>query len=185
MVQVNQKAPKFSTVDTFGNGIDLLALEKKHRYVLIVFLRYSGCAFCNLAIHRLTMEYKQITKADCKIVAFVQSDKEKIIENIYDTHNPKPQFPIIPDKEMKFYKKYNVEPSVTQTLKMITNIPMWIESISKHSHVKKEIDENLFIVPAWFLVESSTNKIVKTERGSNFYGHDSFINIYDTLTFGK
>jgi peroxiredoxin len=136
MVQVNQKAPKFSTVDTFGNGIDLLALEKKHRYVLIVFLRYSGCAFCNLAIHRLTMEYKQITKADCKIVAFVQSDKEKIIENIYDTHNPKPQFPIIPDKEMKFYKKYNVEPSVTQTLKMITNIPMWIESISKHSHVK-------------------------------------------------
>jgi peroxiredoxin len=171
MTKARQLAPSFKTKDVFGKTVSLNDYNDSHDYVLLAFLRYAGCEFCNLAIHRLAMENKRLQEASCQVIAFVQSDEQQIIDNIYDRHTPKPQFPISPDKKMKFYKQYNVEPSVGGTLRMIADIPQWVQAISKFGFIGRSVDENLFLVPAWFLVSTGTGEIVRTEKGANFYEH--------------
>jgi hypothetical protein len=56
-----------------------------------------------------------------------------------------------------------------------------VQAISKFGFIGRSVDENLFLVPAWFLVSTGTGEIVRTEKGANFYEHDTFVNIYDSL----
>ncbi len=179
--QVNEPAPKFRATDVLGNKVTMSS--SGDGYILITFLRYSGCPWCNLAIHRLALENTQLQANKCQTIVFVQSDKVSVIKNIYERHELKPQFPIIADHDMKYYKLYNVDSSIPGTLKSITKIPVWLESVRKHGFKQKKLDGNLFLVPAWFLVNLRTGKIVQSERGVSFYNHESFIKIYDSLTF--
>lgn len=177
----NANLPDFNVHDIFGNNIKLSSI--KSDYVLLVFLRYSGCPWCNLALHRLALEYDTMAQYNCQIVSFIQSGKDNIVKNIYDRHNLKPQFPIIADHAMAIYKKYNVDPSVIGTAKATLKIPYWIHSVKKHGFKQTTIDGNFFLVPAWFLINNRTKKIIKSKRGISFYNHDSFIDIYDSIIF--
>lgn len=181
VVKVNQKAPIFEVMDVFGSRIRLNDYDEG--YSLLVFLRYSGCPWCNLAIHRLALEYERLKKEQCHVIAFVQSDKKDIIENIYDRHRPKPPFPIIPDHEMKHYRQYGVDVSMRRSLGLIKHIPFWLESVRKHGFTQQHVDGNLFLVPAWFLVNNKTGMVVRSERGVSFYEEETFISIYESLTF--
>ncbi len=180
-VIVEQKAPNFKAIDVFGSPVDLAS----HRsgYTLLVFLRYSGCPWCNLAIHRLTLEYKRLTDEKCHVIVIVQSNRKNIVDNIYDRHEPKPPFPIIPDHEMKLYKQYGVKISKLAVFGFIYHLPPWLESVRKLGYNQKKLDGNFFLVPAWFLINNETNKIVRSERGVSFFEHETFISIYDSLTF--
>ena len=180
-IKVNQKAPTFSTTDIFGRKINLA--DHTDDYTLLVFLRYSGCPWCNLAIHRLSLEYSRLKQDKCQIIAFVQSDKKSIIRNIYDRHTPKPQFPIIADHKMKIYKQFGVNLSIMGTLGEIRHIPDWLMSVRKLGFKQTKIDGNLFLVPAWFLINNTNGKIVRSERGVSFFDHETFNSIYTSLTF--
>lgn len=173
--------PTFVTKDVFGNKINLSEIEDD--YILLVFLRYSGCAWCNLAIHRLTLEHKRLSELNCQIIAFVQSQKKAVIENIYYRHELKPQFPIIADHDMDIYKKYKVNASLIGSIKTLSKTPYWLQSVKKYGYKQKKVDGNLFLVPAWFLINNRTGKIIKSERGISFYDTESFITIYDSLLF--
>jgi len=105
------------------------------------------------------------------------------MKNIYDRHTPKPQFPIIADQQMKFYKQFGVDLSLLGTLKQITQIPQWITAVRKLGFKQSKIDGNLFLVPAWFLINNKSGKIVQSERGANFFDHESLTSIYQALTF--
>ncbi len=63
-LKVNHIAPKFRVVDVFGRNINLT--DYTEGYSLLVFLRYSGCPWCNLAIHRLSLEYERLKKITAK-----------------------------------------------------------------------------------------------------------------------
>jgi peroxiredoxin len=178
---INQKMPKIRAKDIFGSDINLA--EYTSGYSLLVFLRYSGCPWCNLAIHRLSIEYERLHKEHCNVVAFIQSDKQNVIKNIYDRHPLKPQFPIVADQEMKFYKQFGVDSSIIGSFAAITKLPYWLESVRKLGFRQTKLDGNFFLVPAWFLVNNTTGKIVKSERGVSFYDHETFLSIYDSLTF--
>jgi peroxiredoxin len=180
---INKPAPQFTKKDFFGDSVSLKNYEKSHDYVLLVFLRYSGCPWCNLAIHRLTLEYETMQEHSCQIIAFVQSEDDSIQENIYDRHTPKPQFPIIADKDMEIYRQYDVNPSLIGTLKLIKDVPHWLHAVNKLGFKNKGIDGNLFLVPAWFLINTRNGYIVRGERGASFYDHETFVSIYDALTF--
>lgn len=178
----NQKdAPHFDAQDVYGKKVDLA--EIKSRYTLLVFLRYAGCPFCNLAIYRLSLEYERLKAESCEIIAFVQSSKEMVKKNIYERHDPKPQFSIIPDHDMTFYDKFDVGPSVLGSLPAITKIPFWLESVYKQGFSQQTMDGKFFMVPAWFLVNNETGKIVQTARGVSLYNQESFIPIYESLIF--
>ena len=179
---INKTAPSFEAVDVFGKKINLA--DFKENYVLLVFLRYSGCPFCNLAIHRLSLEYERLQKQNCQIIAFVQSHKENVIKNIYDRHKLRPQFPIIADHEMQYYKQYGVDTSVSKiSLETITKMPHWLHAVRELGYTQQGVDGKFFLMPAWFLINTSTNTVIKSERGVSFYDHETFINVYDSLIF--
>ena len=71
------RAPQFTAVDVFGKKVTLSS--NKDRYTLVVFLRYAGCPWCNLALHRLAMEQQLLKESRCDIIAFIQSSKENMI----------------------------------------------------------------------------------------------------------
>lgn len=155
----------------------------KRGYTLLVFLRYAGCPWCNLAIYRLSLEYERLQKLDCEVVAFVQSDETSIKENIYDRHTPHPQFPIISDKVMKYYDLFKVDSSVAGTFRQITKIPYWLQAVYGQGFKQGKLDGDLFLVPGWFLISNLTGEIIRSARGVSFYNHETFVSIYDSLTF--
>lgn len=180
----NQKAPSFNVKDVFGREINLDIYKNDSDYILLTFLRYAGCPLCNLAIYRLSLEQKRLSEYNCQVIAFVQSDKTNIINNIYNRHIPKPTFPIIADHEMHVYKKYDVKISPIETVKSaITDVPYWLEAIRKRGFKQKNIDGNLFLVPAWFLINSKNGNIIKKGKNTSFYQHESFVAIFNSLIF--
>lgn len=176
-----QVAPAIVTADVYGKPVDLGA--SKSKYVLVAFMRYAGCPYCNLAIHRLSVEYPLLQQNGCDVVVFVQSDKEEIIKNIYARHKLQPPFPIIPDMAKEFYEKYGVQSSKKVGLQPFKTLPYWLESVGKHGFKQGKLKGDYFLVPAMFLISTKTHKIITAKYGSSFYDHETFTNIYETLTF--
>lgn len=180
-LKTGAKAPTFSVIDVMGTKIDLS--DYKDRKVLVVFLRYSGCPWCNLAIHRLTMEYPLLAQKNCEVIAFIQSDREHIVSNIYERHAKTPPFPIIADAGRKIYDKYGIKTSVVAMTKSITKIPFWVHAIKVHGFKQTKLDGEFFLVPATFLIDGTTKKILIAKYGSSFYEHETFTDIYVHLNF--
>jgi len=180
-LQAGDTAPQFTAVDTDGNTVDLASYKGRH--VMVVFLRYSGCPWCNLAIHRLTLESKLLERNGCKVIAFVQSAKDDVKANIYDRHTLKPPFPIIPDASMKFYEMYGVGTSLSAATRSIKDIPYWLKSVFEHGFKQTKFDGNMLVVPAMFLISKGDQKIIKAEYSSSFYEHQTFTDVYESLTF--
>ncbi len=175
------KAPKFDTLDVSGKKIRLSDYKKKS--VLLVFFRYAGCPWCNLAIHRLALEYPMLQEQNCEVIAFVQSDQASIQKNILARHALKPRFTIIADPRKQFYDLYGVQTSHVAAVRSIRQIPQWVHAVKEHGFKQEEIDGDLFLVPAAFLIAKQTQKIVKADYGTNFYAFESFLNIYESLVF--
>ena len=180
-VKYGDIAPEFNVKDVMGKAV---SIKKYHpNSVLVVFLRYSGCPWCNLALHRLTLEYELLKKNNCNIVAFIQSNKEDVVENIYKRHDKKPLFPIIADRERAIYDLYAVSNSISAAVKSVTKIPYWIHAVKQHGYKQTSIDGNLFLVPAMFLVSGRTGKILLASYGKSFYEHETFTKVYEQLGF--
>lgn len=175
------KAPHFRTVDVLGDKVDLAHYQAK--YVLVIFLRYSGCPFCNLTIHRLALEYPLLKRNGCEVIAFIQSTGENIQRNIYDRHALRPPFPIIADQERKYYDLYGVTTSISAVVRSFTKIPDWVESVRHHGFKQAKLDGNIFLVPALFIIDSDTREIVKADYATSFYQYETFTSIYESLTF--
>jgi peroxiredoxin len=176
------EAPKLQDIiATDATGKPFKLKDVKQRYALLSFLRYAGCPFCNLSIHRLAMEHDLLRQSNCEVVSFVQSNTENIQKNIYERHEKKPRFPIIPDKDMKFYKLFDIKPSYKATKRMIVDIPHWVHAVRDHGFKQKSIDGSLFIAPALFLVHIPTMKIIHADYASDLFEHDTFTPIYDKI----
>ena len=180
---VGDMAPDFTARDVDGNAIRLYDIDSKH--ILVVFFRYSGCPWCNLAIHRLSLEYKTLQENDCAVVAFIQSDKTDVIDNIYNRHVVKPEFPIVADYEQQYYRLYGVTASIKAAVRSITKLPAWVHAVKDHGFKQGKMDGNFFLVPASFVVNGRTKKIEKAMYGESFYDPEAFIGIYDKLFFNE
>ena len=186
-IRRGQKAPSFVANDVFGKTVDLSAY--KDEYVLVAFMRYSGCPYCNLAIHRLSVEYPLLKQNGCDVVAFIQSDSGEIIKNIYERHELRPPFPIIADQAKRFYDMYRVESSkkafyVGQLFGKAASLPYWLNSVGRHGFKQGKIDGDKFLVPATFLIRTKDQKIMSAKYGSSYYDDETFTHVYDTLNFG-
>ncbi len=120
----------------------------------------------------------------CDVVVFVQSKPSEIIKNIYHRHKLTPPYPIIPDKEKKFYKLYHVQSSKKVFFTgQVKTLPFWLTSVGKHGFKQGKLKGDLFLVPAMFLVDSKNQKIIAAKYGSSFYDNETFTSIYESLTF--
>ena len=181
IIKIGDTAPDFTVKDVMGKKVELKSYHPKS--VLVVFLRYSGCPWCNLALHRLSMEYDLLVKNNCEVIAFIQSSAENVQENIYKRHAHRPAFPIIPDQERKIYKKYGVSNSIKAAAKSITRIPYWVHAVREQGFKQKKIDGDFFLVPAMFLVSGHSGKILLASYSKSFYDHQTFTDVYEKLGF--
>ncbi len=182
-VAIGHKAPFFEVKDVFDEPVSLESYKNKK--LLLVFLRYAGCPFCNLSVHRLTLEYPILEKSGCDVITFIQSPKEAVIESIYNRHAKRPPFKIIADPNMDIYKKYKVKTSLRAPLRTITKIPYWVHAVSKHGFKQKKVDGNFFLVPAMFLLDKTTQNVLESHYGKSFYEHQTFTDIYESLNFSN
>jgi peroxiredoxin Q/BCP len=177
------KAPDFKVVSVHGDPVRLHG--SKSNYTLVVFLRYAGCPWCNLAVHRLTLESKLLKQSNCDTIAFIQSTPENIEKNIYKRHNHKPTFPIIADQAMETYKLYGVQVGGAAGIKQYTKLPSWVHAVGKLGFRQGKVDGNLFLVPAYFLISGKTKQIVDVSYAADFYDHGTFTSIYESLNFAE
>lgn len=175
-LSVGDSAPTFTVHDTYGKTVTFN--HATHNATLIAFLRFSTCPFCNLAIHRLTVEYPILQSSGIDVVAFVQSSSNRIKEHIIEAHDEKPPFPIIPKQHPDVYKMYKVSPTLEQTPSVISSIPAWLHKIKHDGLGAVPIDGNLFLAPALFMV-SSAGTVLLAKYASNLYDHELFTEIYD------
>ncbi|MFZ1484252.1 MAG: redoxin domain-containing protein [Candidatus Saccharimonadales bacterium] len=189
-LSVGDQAPSFDLTDVMGNKVHLK--DYSGSYLLLAFLRYSGCPWCNLAVHRLAVEQPLLKNSKCEVVVFIQSSTENIEKNILKRHKLPPKFPIIADPSRTIYQKYFVTPSVSKTLRhVITHIPACVTSAYGEGYKQTAIDGNSFIAPATFLLARDTQKIVRIDYNADLYDHQSFTDIYDSISdhqiygFGK
>jgi peroxiredoxin len=182
LLKAGQKAPEFAAKDVYGHKVDLSVYDKP--YVLVAFMRYAGCPYCNLAVHRLSVEYPLLQQNDCNVIVFVQSESSEIIKNIYDRHELKPPFPIIPDLAKYFYDIYGVQSSKRAFFQgQIAAVPYWLQSVGKHGFKPGKLEGDYFLVPAMFLVRTRDMQILNARYGSSYYDHAAFTPIYESLTF--
>jgi peroxiredoxin len=176
-------APDFDTIDVFGKSVHLTDIS--NRYILVSFFRYSGCPWCNLAIHRMALEYTRLQEHDCAVVAFIQSDKIDIIDNIYNRHGVRPPFPIIADYEQHYYQLYGVKNSLLAAARSVTELPSWVHAVREHGFKQTKMNGELFLVPASFVIDGRTKKIIKAAYGKSFYDTDTFVELYESIIFDE
>lgn len=177
-LKVGDSAPHFWERGVRGEIVNL----DKHstKYKLIAFLRYSGCPWCNLAVHRLTLEHKLLKDSGCDVIAIMPSKKENIQKNIYDRHAKTPDFPMIADEERELYRKYGVAPSIIKTVQHLKHLPHWVTSVREEGFKQEKVDGNAFLAPAVFLVDED-QVIVSADYNANLYEHETFTKIYESI----
>lgn len=180
-MKVGDKVPDFWTRDIAGNEVDSREFKGN---TLVVFLRYAGCPFCNLAIYRLTHEHKLLKKEGCEVIAFVQSTEESIEDNIIQQQEMMPPFPIIPDQEQDIYRLFGVRPNAVKAAKYTAlNASHWIDAVFKKKFKQTSFDGQAFMVPAYFMVDKY-GIIQLVNYDASFYEDEVFTPIYEYLNFG-
>ena len=179
-LSVGDAAPNFKRTDISGKSVTLSDFADS--YTLIAFLRRADCPWCNLAIHRLSVEEQVLRDNRCKIITFIQSSEKDIALSVVEKHETTPQFPIIADPEMEIYRKYHVQPSLINGLKHhLLNAPAWLTSVYKNGNGVGTIDSMYFLAPAAILVSPGDQKILRADYTADLYDHDAITSIYNSL----
>lgn len=180
-LKMGDTVPDFWTRDIAGKEVDSREFKQN---TLVVFLRYAGCPFCNLAIYRLTQEYKLLKKEKCNVIAFVQSTGESIEDNIIAQQDEMPPFSIIPDQEQDIYRLFGVRPNAAKAAKFTAkNASHWIDAVVNKRFKQTSFDGQAFMVPAYFLIDKN-GVIQLVNYDASFYEDGIFTPIYEYLNFG-
>lgn len=180
-LKIGDTVPDFWTRDIAGSEVDSRKLK---RNTLIVFLRFAGCPFCNLAIYRLTLEHRLLKKQGCDVIAFVQSTEESIEENLIQQQDSTPPFPIISDQQQDIYRLFGVRPNAAKAAKYTAkNATHWVDAVFRKKFKQTSFDGQAFMVPAYFLVDKY-GVIQLVNYDASFYEDEIFTPIYETLNFG-
>lgn len=174
-----QTAPGFTMTDVEGKTVALS--DNPDSYILLCFLRYAGCPWCNLAVHALTMEREKLAAQNIQVIAFIQSAKEGIISYIYDRHPLKPTFPIIADPEGIVYDQYGIGPSFKAILWMANHQKAWKQSVNEEGFKQGTVDGSLFLIPGSFLLRPHDRTIERAMYGIDISQKTSFDEVYQAV----
>ena len=180
-LQKNDLAPDFEILDIYDQLIT--PTNSDEEYTLLSFFRYAGCPWCNLAIYELTRAEKILRKQNVRVVVVTPSSNKNIMQFIIDRHIPEPKFSIIGNPSLSLYRKYHIKNSLLAGIKSITHIDKWIKAATRLGFPQAEIDGNLTLVPAQFLINHRTGKIVKSHYGVNYADTTTFTDIYNKGLF--
>lgn len=179
-LKVGNFVPELNAVDIVGNLIEFKNLDEA--YTLLAFLRFSECPWCNLALHRLAMEKALLAESKCGVIAFIQSKPEDIHKSILEKHAVRPDFTIIADPDMIYYKQFGITVSKIAGIKHhIRHVSSWIESVSREGFTQHSIDGNFFLAPAAIVISTANKQVITANYEADFYEHESFSHIYEAI----
>lgn len=104
-LELGEKAPNISVTDIKGNKQNLKTIVKNKK-VLAVFFRYAWCPICNMRTHELIENYSKLQEKGYEVLAFYQTEANKLLPYVEDHKIP---FPVIADFEGKYYQLYKLE----------------------------------------------------------------------------
>ncbi len=159
-LKIGVKAPNIVTEDIFEAKVNLD--QFKGRKVLLSFYRYASCPLCNLRVNDLIRHSDNWSSKGLDMIAVFQSPAKSIKQYVGKQDAP---FPIIPDPEQTFYKKYGVSGSWGKFL--IGLKPSKLFSAAKKGFVPGKIETDITMVPADFLIDEKG--IIHTV----YYGKDA------------
>ena len=100
-----QQAPAFVAKDNNGKELNLKALLKTHKAVVLFFYRGQWCPYCNKHLKEMQDSLQTLTNKGAYIIGVTPETAENINKTISKTHA---SFSIIQDKGYKIMKTYDV-----------------------------------------------------------------------------
>lgn len=151
-------APEFSATDNSGKKLDLQALLKKHKSVVLFFYRGQWCPYCNKHIQQLQDSLQVLTAKGAYVIGVTPETGENINKTIEKTHA---SFSIIQDKDYKIMKAYDV------------NYVMDADMVGKYKSHGVDLEQNngntdhILPVPATYVI-NKTGKITYVQFDKDY-----------------
>lgn len=112
-LQKGAEAPAFSAKDNNGKTVDLKAILKSHKAVVLFFYRGQWCPYCNKYIQKLQDSLEYLTGKGAYVIGVTPETSENIGKTVEKTNA---SFSIIQDKGYKIMKDYDVNYTVDPDL---------------------------------------------------------------------
>jgi peroxiredoxin len=165
------KAPEFTAIDNSGKTLDLKALLKQHKSVVLFFYRGQWCPYCNKHIQQLQDSLQLLTSKGAYVIGVTPETSENINKTIEKTHA---SFSIIQDKGYKIMKAYQVNYTVDAGL--YSKLKGYGVDLEKNNG---NID-HVLPVPATYVIDSS-GKIVFVQFDKDYTKRASISSIAAAL----
>ncbi len=104
-LKTGETAPSFTAKDNAGKTVDLKAVLKNHKAVVLFFYRGQWCPYCNKHIQQLQDSLQLLTAKGAYVVGVTPETGENINKTIEKTHA---SFSMIQDKDYTIMKAYDV-----------------------------------------------------------------------------
>lgn len=108
-----ENAPTFIATDNNGKTIDLKAILKSHKAVVLFFYRGQWCPYCNKYLQKLQDSLEYLTRQGAYVIGVTPETGENINKTIEKT---RASFSIIRDKGYKLMKDYDVNYTVDDAM---------------------------------------------------------------------
>jgi peroxiredoxin len=164
-------APEFSAGDNAGKQLELKALLKSHKAVVLFFYRGQWCPYCNKQIKELQDSLQLLTTTGAYVVGVTPETGENINKTIDKTHA---SFSIIQDKGYKIMKAYDVNYTVSeQTFAQLNKYGVDLEKNNGNR-------DHVLPVPATYVIDRS-GKIIYVHFDKDYTRRASVRAVLDAL----
>jgi peroxiredoxin len=141
-----EQAPAFTAKDNYGKELNLKALLKSHKAVVLFFYRGQWCPYCNKHIQQLQDSLQLLTAKGAYVIGVTPETADNINKTIGKTHA---SFSIVEDKGYQIMKAYDV------------NYVMDQATVTKYKGYGIDLEQNngnadhMLPVPATYVIDKS------------------------------
>jgi len=141
-----ENAPAFTAKDNSGKTLDLKALLKTHKAVVVLFYRGQWCPYCNKQMSHLQDSLSMLTAKGAYVVGVTPETSENIGKTVQKT---RASFSIIQDDDYKIMKAYKVNYVVDDAL--YGKLKSYNIDLEKNNGNK----DHVLPVPATYIIDKS------------------------------
>lgn len=121
----------------------------KGKPLMLSFLRFASCPFCNLRVNELVRRFVEFGN-DFTIIAVFDSPLDNLTRHAEGHQAP---FPILADENNKYYREYGIEHSISGVFKgMFLRMPTLLKGMFK-GYIPTTIKGSMTTMPADFLID--------------------------------
>ena len=171
-------APDFATVDHFGAAVSLEAY--RGRKLLLSFYRYASCPLCNMRVNAMIGRYEAWNQAGLEVVGVFQSPAQEIRRYVGRQDAP---FPIVPDPQMRLYRRYGVEASWLGFVRGGLRLPLLAGALRNRFYPGK-LTGPINRIPADFLIDEA-GRLIRCYYGKDAGDHLPFDEIEAWVGMGS